>query len=29
MWRKYPTVRLIGEYGLVRLTHLIPGLVQR
>jgi group II intron reverse transcriptase/maturase len=29
MWRKYPTARLIGEYGLVRLTHLIPGLVQR
>ena len=29
MWRKYPAVRLIGEYGLVRLTHLIPGLVQR
>ena len=29
MWRKYPTKKLIGEYGLVRLTHLIPGLVQR
>jgi RNA-directed DNA polymerase len=29
MWRKYPAVRLIGKYGLVRLTHLIPGLVQR
>jgi len=28
MWRSYPTRRLIGEYGLVRLTHLIPGLVQ-
>ncbi len=26
MWRKYPTKRLIGEYGLVRLTHLIPSL---
>jgi group II intron reverse transcriptase/maturase len=26
MWRKYP--KLIEEYGLVRLTHLIPGLVQ-
>jgi group II intron reverse transcriptase/maturase len=26
MWRKYPTRRLIGEYGLVRLTHLIPSL---
>lgn len=29
MWRKYPTRRLIGEYGLVRLTHLIPGLIPR
>jgi len=29
MWRRYPTARLIEEYGLVRLTHLIPGLVQR
>jgi RNA-directed DNA polymerase len=29
MWRKYPTKRLIEGYGLVRLTHLIPGLVQR
>jgi hypothetical protein len=27
MWRRYPTRRLIGEFGLVRLTHLIPGLV--
>jgi RNA-directed DNA polymerase len=26
MWRKYPTRRLIGEYGLVRLIHLIPSL---
>jgi group II intron reverse transcriptase/maturase len=26
MWRKYPTRRLIGRYGLVRLTHLIPSL---
>jgi group II intron reverse transcriptase/maturase len=26
MWRNYP--KLIEEYGLVRLTHLIPGLVQ-
>ena len=26
MWRKYPTKRLIGAYGLVRLTHLIPSL---
>ena len=26
MWRKYPARRLIGEYGLVRLTHLIPSL---
>jgi group II intron reverse transcriptase/maturase len=29
MWRCYPTARLIAEFGLVRLTHLIPGLVQR
>ena len=29
MWRQYPTRRLIAEFGLVRLTHLIPGLVQR
>jgi group II intron reverse transcriptase/maturase len=29
MWRRYPTKRLIREFGLVRLTHLIPGLVQR
>jgi RNA-directed DNA polymerase len=29
MWRRYPTTRLIEEFGLVRLTHLIPGLVQR
>ena len=29
MWRRYPTARLIAEFGLVRLTHLIPGLVQR
>jgi RNA-directed DNA polymerase len=29
MWRKYPTRRLIGEFGLVRLIHLIPGLVPR
>ena len=27
MWRRYPTRRLIKEYGLVRLTRLIPGLV--
>jgi RNA-directed DNA polymerase len=27
MWRQYPTRRLIEEFGLVRLTHLIPGLV--
>jgi RNA-directed DNA polymerase len=26
MWRKYP--KLIEEYGLVRRTHLLPGLVQ-
>jgi RNA-directed DNA polymerase len=29
MWRTYPTRRLIGEFGPVRLTHLIPGLVPR
>ncbi len=29
MWRRYPTRRLIREFGLVRLTHLIPGLVDR
>ena len=29
LWRRYPTSRLIAELGLVRLTHLIPGLVQR
>lgn len=29
MWRRYPTGRLIKELGLVRLIHLIPGLVQR
>jgi group II intron reverse transcriptase/maturase len=28
-WQKYPTRRLIEEYGLVRLTHLIPGLTGR
>jgi RNA-directed DNA polymerase len=29
MWRTYPTRRLSEEFGLVRLTHLIPGLVPR
>lgn len=29
VWRKYPTRRLIGDYGLVRLTHLIPSLSRR
>jgi RNA-directed DNA polymerase len=29
MWQKYPSSRLIEEFGLVRLTHLIPGLVSR
>jgi RNA-directed DNA polymerase len=29
MWRQYPTRRLIAEFGVVRLTHLIPGLVLR
>jgi RNA-directed DNA polymerase len=28
-WRSHPRSRLIGEFGLVRLTHLIPGLVKR
>lgn len=28
-WRRYPSRRLINEFGLVRLTHLIPGLVNR
>jgi RNA-directed DNA polymerase len=27
LWRRYPTRRLSGAFGLVRLTHLIPGLV--
>jgi hypothetical protein len=26
MWRRYPSRRLIDEFGLVRLTHLIPSL---
>ncbi|MGH8605693.1 MAG: group II intron maturase-specific domain-containing protein, partial [Gammaproteobacteria bacterium] len=26
-WRTYPRGRLIEEFGLVRLTHLIPGLI--
>ncbi|MGH8610151.1 MAG: group II intron reverse transcriptase/maturase [Gammaproteobacteria bacterium] len=26
-WRTYPRARLIEEFGLVRLTHLIPGLI--
>jgi len=29
MWRQYPTRRLIAEFGVVRLTPLIPGLVLR
>jgi RNA-directed DNA polymerase len=29
MWRRYPRGRLIEEFALVRLTHLIPGLVVR
>jgi RNA-directed DNA polymerase len=29
MWRQYPTRRLIAAFALVRLTHLIPGLVRR
>jgi len=29
MWRRYPTRRLIENFGLVRLTHLIPGLISQ
>lgn len=29
MWRRYPARCLIDDFGLVRLTHLIPGLVSR
>lgn len=29
MWRRYPTRRLIKDFGLVRLTHLIPGLMSQ
>jgi len=29
MWRRYPTRRLIETFGLVRLTHLIPGLISQ
>ena len=29
MWRKYPTSRLVEQYGLVRLTGLIPSLMHR
>ena len=29
MWRRYPTRRLIEQFGLVRLTHLISGLATR
>ena len=29
MWRRYPTRRLIEIFGLVRLTHLIPGLISQ
>jgi RNA-directed DNA polymerase len=28
-WKSHPTSRLIEEFGLVRRTHLIPGLVKR
>lgn len=28
-WRLYPSCRLINDFKLVRLTHLIPGLVNR
>jgi RNA-directed DNA polymerase len=29
LWRQYPTRRLIAAFALVRLTHLLPGLVRR
>lgn len=29
MWQRYPSRRLIDEFGLVRLTHLIPSLTIR
>lgn len=29
LWRKYPMRWLVEEFGLVQLTHLIPGLVNR
>lgn len=29
MWRRYPGQRLMAEFGLVRLTHLIPSLTIR
>jgi hypothetical protein len=29
LWKRYPSGRLIEEFGLVHLTHLIPGLVSR
>src|SRR3954462_10541366 len=25
-WRRYPTSRLVNEFGLVRLIHLVPGI---
>ena len=25
-WRRYPTSRLVNEFGLVRLIHLAPGI---
>ena len=28
-WRQYPSRRLINDFGLVRLTHLIPGIANR
>src|SRR3954453_6884276 len=28
-WRRYPTSRLVNEFGLVRLIHLVPGIHSR
>jgi RNA-directed DNA polymerase len=28
-WRRYPTSRLVNDFGLVRLIHLVPGIVSR
>jgi RNA-directed DNA polymerase len=28
-WRRYPTSRLVNDFGLVRLIHLVPGIDSR